>query len=37
LSENFEFFGYGIASIFAITWLSALVIWQRRGRVGTAP
>ena len=33
LSENFEFFGYGIAAIFAITWVGALVIWKRRARM----
>jgi nickel/cobalt transporter (NiCoT) family protein len=33
LSNSFEFFGYGIAAIFAITWGSALVIWKRRGGI----
>ena len=33
LNENFEFFGYGIAAIFAITWVGALVFWKRRGRI----
>jgi high-affinity nickel-transport protein len=33
LSDNFEFFGYGIAAIFAVTWVSALVFWKRRGPV----
>ena len=33
LSENFEFFGYGIAAIFATTWVGALVFWKRYGRI----
>ena len=34
LGEHFEFLGYGIATIFAVTWVSALVFWKRRGRIG---
>ncbi|MHB1473363.1 MAG: HoxN/HupN/NixA family nickel/cobalt transporter [Dermatophilaceae bacterium] len=33
LSESFEFFGYGIAAIFATTWVGALVFWKRCGRI----
>jgi nickel/cobalt transporter (NiCoT) family protein len=33
LSENFEFFGYGIAAIFAVTWVAALMFWKRRGQI----
>jgi nickel/cobalt transporter (NiCoT) family protein len=34
LSQHFEFLGSGIAAIFAITWVAALVFWKRRGRIG---
>ena len=34
LSEHFEFLGYGIAAIFTITWVAALVCWKRRALVG---
>jgi high-affinity nickel-transport protein len=34
LSAHFEFLGYGIASIFAITWLGALAFWKRQTRIG---
>jgi high-affinity nickel-transport protein len=33
LSDNFEFFGYGIAAIFATTWVTALVFWKRHGQI----
>jgi len=34
VSKHFEFMGYGIAGIFALTWVGALVFWNRRGRIG---
>jgi len=34
LNERFELLGYGIAAVFAITWVSALVFWKRCGRAG---
>jgi high-affinity nickel-transport protein len=34
VSQHFELMGYGIAAIFALTWVGALVFWKRRGRVG---
>lgn len=34
VSQHFEFMGYGIAAIFALTWVGALVFWNRRGRIG---
>jgi high-affinity nickel-transport protein len=34
LSEHFELLGYGIAAIFATTWVAALVYWKRRRLVG---
>lgn len=33
LGEQFEFLGYGIAAIFAVTWVSALLFWKRHGRI----
>ena len=33
ISERFELMGYGIAAIFAVTWVGALVFWKRRGRI----
>ena len=34
VSQHFEFMGYGIAAIFALTWVGALAFWKRRGRIG---
>jgi len=36
VSEHFELLGYGIAAIFAITWVGALVYWKRHELIGTA-
>jgi high-affinity nickel-transport protein len=30
LAENFELFGYFIAGLFALTWLTALAVWKLR-------
>jgi high-affinity nickel permease len=30
LAENFELFGYFIAGLFALTWLTALAVWKIR-------
>jgi len=32
LSDNFELLGFGIAGIFAVTWLGALLYWRLRAR-----
>jgi nickel/cobalt transporter (NiCoT) family protein len=40
ISDNFELLGFGIAGIFAVTWLGALLYWRTRERgvrAGSAP
>lgn len=38
ISDHFELFGYCIAGIFTVTWVTALVLWKRRGaRLETGP
>jgi len=30
ISDHFEVFGYGIAVVFTVTWVGALLLWRRR-------